>query len=107
MADDTPFRKKLVAFLRYLFTEPFIQIFGEIRDIWDALKNKKMWVLVWFLLFFILGYAKQYVWASICFVLFFFFLVIYLWERHITSGDYKFRERERIKKKAMKYETDR
>ena len=88
---------RLRAFLKYLVTEPFIQVFTELKDIWIALSNKRLWVLMWLAFFVVSALSKRYNLSLVFFVLFIFFLITYLWED--KRDEYIYTERVRTFKK--------
>ena len=79
------------AIIYYFITEPFIQIGGEIKSIWEELTNKKIWFYAWTVVFIISAFLKLRELMIVSLVMAISFFVIY----HIQTGRWKERKRQR------------
>ena len=98
-------------FVWYLVTEPWLQLYVEVREasstiakkstftsIWDSLTSKKSWVIAWFVLFIIFAWVGIRELMMLSFAMFVVFYLVWLWQ----LGEWKYRARQRIKKRAKK-----
>ena len=83
----------------YLVTEPFIVIFSELKDIWKAIRNKRVWIYAFGALFILFAFLENKQLMAFTLIMFFLTFVI----QHVQERKWKEKARERwYKKKGMK-----
>ena len=83
------------AIIYYFATEPPKQIYYEIRDIWHAITNKRVWVYAWGIMFIVFAFIGNRSLMMFSLVMFIGFFIV----QHIQERRWKGIARERWYKK--------